>query len=139
MEKSRYEKNLFKLNNGYVLEFNVSEEHIFGEQKVIFTSFFNEFSNHYILQTSRNFLTIRRDKERNSIEPYIKSVENKSISNKKLFSKCLENIEKMVQEDKVSEKEFSKKENCINKNIQDYFYEDLYTFIQNPIFNEYIN
>ena len=140
-EKSRYnEKNLFRLKNGYILEFNIQkEEHIVGDRKIIFTSFFNEFDNHYILQTSRQYLSIRKDKGRDCITPTVKTIENKQKSEGEIFSKCLENIEELVMKDQIEEKQFDKVEKPINKLVQDYFYSDLHTFIRNPIFNNCIN
>jgi len=57
------EKNLLKLKNGYVLEFVPSEQPSFGQSKIVFGSFFNEFNNNYILQIFRNSLSIRTDKD----------------------------------------------------------------------------
>ncbi len=140
-QQSQYsEKNLFKLENGYILEFNIPKEaHLVGEKKIIFASFFNEFDNHYILQTSRDYLSIRTDKGRDCITPTVRNIENKQKSEEAIFLKCLENLEELVMKDQIEEKQFDKVEKPINKLIQDYFYTDLHTFMENPIFNNGIN
>lgn len=141
MENERHfgEKNLFKLNNGYILEFSEKEQSGFGKDKLVFSVFFNEFDNHYVLQTIRKVLIIRKDKEKDSVEPYIKGIIPKSRSKKILLSKCLETLEKLVEEDTINEKQFNKTETPVKKLVQDYFLEDLYTFVNNPILTNYIN
>jgi len=131
-------KDLFRLNNGYIL--NSHWRLIgFGEEKVIFSAFFNEFDNHYVLQTIREFLYIRKDKDKNVVEPYIKGIKNKNISKKNLFSCCLEALEELVEKDRIIEKQFDKNEKIVNKSVQDYFYQELHTFLDDPKFNEPIN
>ncbi len=141
-KKSLYgSKNLSKLNNGYVLEFNSNGPHdLFAKEKIIFSVFFNKFKEYYVVQELRENFSIRRDKDRCSTKnPYIIEIFNKSDPKEKLFEMCFRNLEELVERDMVSEKSFDRKENVINKFVQDYFHEELYVHLSQPTLNDYIN
>ncbi len=139
MEKSNYESKLLQFNNGYLLETNTPKEaHQFGEHKIVLGSFFNEFDNHYILQTFRQFLIIRKDKDRNNITPYVKNILSKEIPKEELFLRCYENLEELVKKD-LTRIQIENPPKIIKKLLQDYSWNKLHTFMEDPIFNEYIN
>lgn len=138
---SRYfSKNLLRLKNGYVLEFNHNKPGSWLDEKNIFLSFFNEFDGHYVVQELIDYLHIRRDKDRErTSNPYIKKIYNKSESLEKVFDGCLLGIDNLVEKSNFSEKDYDRKEICVDKYVQDYLHEDLYTFLEDPIFNWPLN
>jgi hypothetical protein len=139
MEKSIYKNNLIKLNNGYLLETNTPKDsYQIGDHKIVFGSFFNKFDNHYIFQTFRQFLIVRKDKDKNQITPYTKNILSEEVSIENLFLKCLDNLEFLVKKD-LTRIQIENPPEVVNQLIQDYSFDRLHAFIGNPIFNEHIN
>lgn len=60
---------------------------------------------------------------------------DKNTSNEELCALCLKSIVNEVNQDTIREKEFSKKEIKINKSVEEYFHDDLYTYLDAPKFN----
>lgn len=140
-QKDSFTKNLFKLDNGYVLEMDYIDfkERVYPlKSKVVLATFWAQHKGHNIIQEVRSLMYIRRDKDRESYQPYIFEIKCKNTSGEKLSDICLEKLIEFAKKEQATEHRFKKVETAkiIHKRVQDYFYDDLYSWLQTPIFNE---
>jgi hypothetical protein len=138
MEK--YEQNLIKLENGYVLEYIPLKDNPQKNTKVIFSSFFSEFKDFHILQTLRDYYIVDKTKYKHPTKnPYVKDIQKKGIAKEKLFEICIQNLESIVEKDTIKNIKLNKNPKRVRQRVKQYFEENYHAYLQNPIFNEFIN
>jgi len=137
----KYSKQFLKFENGYVLELTDKlKENKSGEGKLIFSVFYNEFKGYPLLQELREYLIVRKDKERDKVVPYILNIEERGKLKQLLSVKCLEELVKITDKDAVKEAKITGDvDDFKNQKVQDYFYKELHCYIENPTFDNIIN
>jgi hypothetical protein len=134
------EINLLKFSNGYAIELVRNDSTNFCGQKNLRASFFNKFNDSYIVQELSDFYMIRKDKDADSSKsPYFVDILSGDNQEQNALGVCYNKLEELASEGgfpvELSNLDLEEK-NC---SFQDYHFNELHSYLQNPVFNWSLN